>query len=232
MEDISMIAILAAAAVVGSVLIVLARRRSSARFDAIREICRANGWRLDRSTDETGHIRITRITDPDATWVLEEHFSSNSESRSTTRRTTWTDPEAAIPSGLAVMSLAMAADKAAGMEKFLGMTGNGVIERHMVKTMFGAVGDGVHDLEALSVPGAAGLMMASPDASEALVPIAFHQALANASEAMPKGAMPTILRSSEGLQLRFKDIITSDLQVAALIRLGLTLGTELKKTPA
>lgn len=228
MEMTLIIIVLVAASLGGTALMIMAKRKTQAKRDAVYEMCQRNGWRYDQTTDPTGNIRITQITDPRDTWMVEEHFSSNSESDSTTRRTTWTDADAGIPAGLAVMSLAMPDGKADGMEKFLGMMGDGAMEQHMVKTFFGAVGEGTNDLEAVNLTGAAGLMMATPDAREALTPIAFHTDLADTKTAMPKNAMPTVIRSTDGLQLQIKDVMKSADRVEAMIGLGKMLSAALK----
>ncbi len=228
-----MIPILIIAAFAGTAIMIFAMRKSQVKAADIYEIAQKNGWRHDVTTDESGHTRITRITSRDANWVLEERFAANTQSESTnstSRQLTWTDPDVAISSGLAVMSLAMTDDKAAKMERFLDVTGDGLVGKHMVQTFFGALADRASELDAVEAVGAPGALLATPDAREALLPIAFHDALTDTRVAMPKGHVPTIIRSPEGLQLSLKSTIKSTEQLEAMIALGQTLSETLKSS--
>ena len=202
------------------------RKRANVR-EELEAVCTENGWSFGVGTDDTGHVRITTISARSAPWSVEEHFSANSESVATSRWTTWTDPTVAIPSGLAVMNLALESGRAADMERFLDKMGSGVMEKHMVKTFFGAIGEGVHDLEAVSMENAKGLIMATPDARDALEPIAHSEALEGRKVAMPKGANPTLILSPKGLQLRLADTLGSGAQLSELVQLGQTLSAAL-----
>ncbi len=222
-----MIPILIIACFAGAAFMIFAARRSKAKAANVHAIAQKNGWRHDVTTDESGYTTITQISPRDGAWIVEEQYGSTTESTSDKRTLTWTDPAAGIPSGLAVMSLAISDDKAAKMERFLNATGDGVIGQHMSKTFFGVVADRASELDAVEAVGAAGAILATPDAREALLPIAFHEALANTSQAMPKGAMPTIIRSPDGLQLNLKATIKSADQLEAMVRLGETLSAAL-----
>ncbi|MBF9042028.1 hypothetical protein HKCCE4037_01710 [Rhodobacterales bacterium HKCCE4037] len=227
-----MIPILIVAAFAGTAIIVFAMRKSQAKQADIRAMAEENGWRHDITTDASGHTRITHITSRRASWIVEERFTSSNrgEGGGMARRLTWTDPTVSIPSGLAVMSLAMPEDKAAKLEKFLDTMGDGMMGQHMVQTFFGAVADRATELDAVTAPGARGAMLATPDAREALLPIASHPALSDTRIAMPKGAMPTIIRSPEGLQLYLKTTIGSPDQLLAMIELGETLAAALPRS--
>lgn len=229
MDTIVIVLILAAAAIGGSALMFFARNKTQAKHGAIEEMCRANGWRFEKDSGSSTKASSITISDPAKSWVLEETFASNAASSqsSTVRRTTWTDPDAGIAQGHAVLSLAMPADKAAGMEKFLGMMGDGKMEKTMIAKFFGTIGTETPDLVAVNVPGAAGLMMATPDAQDALTAVATHPALADTQLALPKGAMPTIIRSADGLQLHLRATMNSPEQVAAMVQLGETLSAAL-----
>ncbi len=226
-----MIPILIIAAFAGTAFMIFAKRKSQVKAEAIHALADRNGWRHDVTTDASGYTRITQITSRTANWVVEERFGSNTgggATDTTNRSLTWTDPDAAIPSGLAVMSLAMSDDKAANMERFLDTMGDGVMGKHMMKTFFGVVGDRASELDAVEATGAAGAILATSDAREALLPIAFHDALVSPHDAMPKGAMPTIIRSPDGLQLNLKSTIHSTEQLEAMVALGETLSAALK----
>jgi len=130
---------------------------------------------------------------------------------------------------MAVMSLAMGNDRGANMDRFMDKMGDGVIGKHMAKTFFSAVGDGATDLEAVDIPNAVGLVMATPDASDALNAIAFHEALEGSKVALPKGAMPSVIRSPSGLQLHIKDTLASGEQLAEMVRIGEALSAAIKE---
>ncbi|MEX3015236.1 hypothetical protein [Gymnodinialimonas hymeniacidonis] len=232
MEFNIMIPILIVAAFAGTAIMIFAKRKSQAKAEDIHALAQSKGWRHDVTTDPSGYTRITQITSRTANWIVEERFGSNSgggATDSTNRSLTWTDPDAGIPTGLAVMSLAMSDDKAANMERFLDTMGDGVMGQHMMKTFFGVVGDRASELDAVEATGAAGAILATSDAHEALLPIAFHEALVSPHDAMPKGAMPTIIRSPEGLQLNLKDTVKSPEQLEAMVQLGETLSAALKQ---
>lgn len=228
MDYTAMIPILLIATVAGTGIMIYARYRSQAGTADIAALAQRNGWQVDITSEQGGHTRVTRITSRAANWIVEERFSSDAHSSNTTRTLTWTDSDVAIPSGLAVMSLAMSDDKAANMERFLNLTGNGVMGKHMSRTFFGAVADRASELDAVEATGAAGAILATSQAREALLPIAFHEALVNCGDAMPKGAMPTVLRSPEGLHLNLKSTIKSPEQLEAMVDLGETLSAALK----
>ena len=209
---------LAGTGVIGYALMVSSRRQA-----ALREAVQARGWRYNRVEGTGGRARVTTISDPEAGWVLEIKMNSSADGSGRSQRsTTWSAPNAGIPQGLAILGPAMSAAEATKAETMLGKLG-GSMGGFLMGAMFGDLGPDATRLETVDVPGARCLLMATPEARHALTPIATHPVLDDAEDLLPRGTLPVIRRSPNGLEIALRAALTRPEEVVALADLGATM---------
>lgn len=226
MDTIWIILILIFASLAGTTLLAVALMRGRRNTEALRTLCQQEGWFFEPDIGPGGST--TRISDSRKGWRLDIiHATNRDGSGPGARRTVWTDPRAGIPAGLAVAAPALPADKADGIERAMSMMGGRMGQTLLVK-VFGALGADATQLRAVEFPGGRGLFMATPDARDALRVVALQPDLAGAAATLPAGAMPAILRSADGLQLRVRATWTDPGRIRDLVALGEALSTALR----
>lgn len=217
------IIILLAASIAGSGLIVYALMIGTKRQGALRDAVAARGWRYDRDEGTAGRARVTTISDPNAGWQMEIKVNAaTTGSGRTVRSTTWSAADAGISQGLAIIGPSMSAEKAERAETMLAKLGGGM-GGFLMDKLFGDLGPEAARLEAVDLPGAHGLLMATPEAQAALVPVATHPALAKSAGLLPGGTLPVIRRSDRGLEISLRAALSRPEEVLALADLGETL---------
>ncbi|WP_306047603.1 hypothetical protein [Nioella sp. MMSF_3534] len=227
MSQTLVIVILILASLTGTVLIGYALMQSSRRQAALRNAVTDRGWRYDRQEGTGGRARVTTISDPEAGWRMEIKLNSATDGSGRTKRsTTWHAPDAGIAEGLAILGPAMSPAEARKAETMLGKLGGGM-GGFLMSSMFGDLGPEAARLESVDVPGARCLMMATPEAREALTPIATHPIMDGTEDSLPRGALPVIRRSPKGLEISLRTALSRPEQVLALAELGATMQREL-----
>jgi len=210
------------------VLMALIFRWVKRREALLRAHCAAAGWRFEQSRE--GRRTVTTIESPHDGWRLRITVrGGGSSGGSVSRMTEWTDPALALDHGLSVLALDLPGGRAGDVERFAGMM-QGKVGGKLVSQLLGAEMAEATELKAVELEGSPGALMATPGAEDALRPVALHPALTGAGEALPRGGMPAVVRSREGLTLKVKRALHRPEEVEAMVELGRTLASALRQS--
>lgn len=231
MPQITIILIFVFAAFLGTALIVMALLTSSKRQDALRKAVTARGWNYDHNVGTGDRPSTITISDAEGGWLMEIKTNSATDgSGRSTRKTTWRSPDGAISDGLAILAPTMSPKEAAKAETMMDRLGDG-IGGGILNIMFGDLGPEAGRLQSIDVPGSYGLLMATPEAKDALVSVATHPVVKEAKTTLPRGATPVIRRSSRGLEITVRRALSRPDEVIAIAELGEMLRRELHEKP-
>lgn len=222
--------VLAIASLAGTGLIAYAVLVSQKRQAAMRETIVARGWHYERTEGSGGRARVTTISDQDAGWKIEIKVNSAMDgSGRSSRSTTWIAPDSGIDEGLAILAPAMSPQEAKKAETMLGKVGHGIGDLVM-RSMFGDLGPDSTRLQPVHVPGSECLLMATPEAQNALAAVATHPKLDEAKSVLPRGTLPVIRRSPRGLEVTLRHALSRPSDVITFAELGEALQREVKRS--
>ncbi|WP_299938933.1 hypothetical protein [uncultured Pelagimonas sp.] len=222
--DISVIAILVIASLIGSGLIALAIRRGGQSEEKIQEFARAQGWRYSQDP-QTGTTRLRDLKDD---WTLQIIFSGDGAVDGMThRRVEWHSPHGALPEGEAVLGMPLP-EKSVAMMQAGGAFGQQILQASLKATLH-ALGKTGFDLrideDTAGDPG--GVVMATPGQETAMNTLRKNVTLADIRSTTKTEAVPVIIRNPDGLTLRRPGAVKDLQDLTVMVDLGKSLRDDL-----
>lgn len=219
---------LALASVAGTLVIFLAVSGTRKQRAALREMAVAEGWTFSHEESDGRSGSRTVIADPAEGWAVTLYNRSNaSGGGSDTRWSHFDLPALALPDGMAVLGPEIPESSRAMADSLLGRFGGGAMVRMLLDRMTGGLGDELADLRSVAGPGQ-GALFATPGREDALDRVRDLPELLAARKGRNESQQPIVIRSPQGLRLRYAHLLRRPDEVADFIALGRALAGRLR----
>ena len=222
MDFIPIIIFFVLASMASSAFIFFVMRRGQQKQDGIKDLAAAQGWTYAHQPPTMRRGSVTTMTDPADDWSL--RLSVSGGSGSTNRTLDWHSNSGGIPSGAAFLGPDLPEKTMQMIEGPMAAMGGKLI-RQLFFQHAGKIDGVTDDLTFVPATGqdGKGVVIASPDAMDAMTPIRNDPALVAARAGQNQMMQPIVARTADGLSMRVRVGYDPTEQLVDFVTLGKTL---------